>query len=85
VQKAKDACIFGLVFGTLGVAQYLTAVDSLQRLIKHSGRRSYTFCMGKLNPAKLANFSEIEMYVLVACPETSLVLFDSYAFILLIS
>ena len=27
--------------------------------------------MGKLNPAKLANFLEIEAFVLVACPENS--------------
>lgn len=28
--------------------------------------------MGKINPAKLANFLEIECFVLVACPENSL-------------
>ena len=29
--------------------------------------------MGKLNPAKLANFMEIDVYVLIAAPEESLV------------
>ena len=33
----------------------------------------YTFAMGKLNPAKMANFMEVDVYVLVACPENSLV------------
>ena len=28
--------------------------------------------MGKLNPTKLANFLEIDVFVLVACPENSL-------------
>lgn len=29
--------------------------------------------MGKLNVAKMANFMEVDVYVLVACPECSLV------------
>lgn len=28
--------------------------------------------VGKLNPAKLANFPEIDCYVIIACPENSL-------------
>ena len=32
----------------------------------------YTIAVGKLNPAKLANFMEVDIYVLVACPECSL-------------
>jgi diphthamide biosynthesis protein 2 len=28
--------------------------------------------VGKLNPAKLANFPEIDVYTLIACPENSL-------------
>ena len=33
----------------------------------------YTIAVGKLNVPKLANFMEIDIYVLVACPENSLV------------
>ena len=29
--------------------------------------------MGKLNVAKMANFMEVDVYVLVACPESSIV------------
>lgn len=29
--------------------------------------------MGKLNVAKMANFMEVDVYVLVACPESSLI------------
>ncbi|KAL9932830.1 hypothetical protein V8E36_008085 [Tilletia maclaganii] len=36
-------------------------------------RKVYTVSVGKLNPAKLANFQEIEVWVLIACPENSLV------------
>lgn len=42
-------------------------------------KKSYTVSVGKLNPSKLANFLEIECFVLVACPENSLI--DTKAFI----
>ena len=32
----------------------------------------YTIAVGKVNAPKLANFMEIDVYVLVACPENSL-------------
>ncbi|CAG8446404.1 5867_t:CDS:10 [Diversispora eburnea] len=37
------------------------------------GRKPYTFVMGKLNVEKMANFMEIDCFVLVACPENSLI------------
>ena len=33
----------------------------------------YTFVVGKLSPAKLANFSDVDVFVLISCPEHSLV------------
>ncbi|KAI7900874.1 diphthamide biosynthesis protein 2 [Cokeromyces recurvatus] len=73
VQKAKDANTIGIVVGTLGVASYLNIIDHLKRIIKASGRKAYFFVMGKLNIAKMANFMEVDCYVLVSCPENSLI------------
>ncbi|KAH8554044.1 diphthamide biosynthesis protein 2 [Umbelopsis sp. PMI_123] len=73
VQKAKDADVIGIVVGTLGVASYMNIIDHLKKLIAAAGKKSYTFVMGKLNVAKMANFMEIDCYVLVACPENSLI------------
>ncbi|CAO3623443.1 unnamed protein product [Mucor hiemalis] len=73
VQKAKDADTIGIVVGTLGVASYLNIIDHLKKVIKASGRKSYFFVMGKLNVAKMANFMEVDCYVLVSCPENSLI------------
>jgi len=73
VQKAKDADVIGIIVGTLGVASYMTIIDHLKKLISAAGKKSYTFVMGKLNVAKMANFMEIDCYVLVACPENSLI------------
>ncbi|KIL58577.1 hypothetical protein M378DRAFT_170393 [Amanita muscaria Koide BX008] len=72
VQKARDADVFGILVGTLGVASYLPLIKHLRAFLAQKQKKSYTICVGKLNPAKLANFLEIECFVLVACPENSL-------------
>lgn len=73
VQRAKDADVFGLVVGTLGVASYLPLLDRLRAVLRRHRKKVYTLAVGKLNPAKLANYLEIECFVLVACPENSLI------------
>ncbi|KAJ2845192.1 Diphthamide biosynthesis protein 2 [Coemansia brasiliensis] len=73
VQRVKDANIIGIVAGTLAATKYRQVLESLKQLMRRHGRKFYVFVVGKLNVAKLANFPEIEAYVLVACPETSLV------------
>lgn len=72
VERAKDASVVGILVGTLGVANYLTIIEQLKDIIHKAGKKSYMFAMGKINVPKLANFLEIDVYVLVACPENSL-------------
>ncbi|PIA17175.1 diphthamide biosynthesis protein [Coemansia reversa NRRL 1564] len=73
VQKAKDANIVGIVVGTLAALRYLRVVEALKQMLRRAGKKYYVFVVGKLNVAKLANFAEIETFILVACPENSLV------------
>ncbi|XP_046566954.1 2-(3-amino-3-carboxypropyl)histidine synthase subunit 2-like [Haliotis rubra] len=73
IERIKDASIVGIVAGTLGVANYLEVISRLKKLIKIAGKKSYTFVVGKLNVAKLANFMEIDVFVLVSCPENTLI------------
>ncbi|KAG0072955.1 Diphthamide biosynthesis protein 2 [Linnemannia elongata] len=73
VQKAKDADVIGIAVGTLGVASYMTMIQHLKALIESKGKKAYTFVMGKLNVAKMANFMEIDCFVYVACPENTLI------------
>ncbi|KAH0618697.1 hypothetical protein JD844_018119 [Phrynosoma platyrhinos] len=72
VERARDAQVVGIVVGTLGVADYLSVLEHLRDIIHKAGKRSYTLAVGKPNPAKLANFLEIDIFVLVACPQNSL-------------
>ncbi|PRP89720.1 hypothetical protein PROFUN_00062 [Planoprotostelium fungivorum] len=73
IQQVMDAQSVGIVVGTLGVGGYLKVIDQLKRWIRAADKKLYTFIVGKLNIAKMANFAEIDVFVLVACPENSLV------------
>jgi diphthamide biosynthesis protein 2 len=73
VQKAKEARCVGLVVGTLSVGSYLEVLDKLRRMIERAGRKTYTFVVGKINIAKLGNFPLIDVFVLIAGPESSLI------------
>ncbi|XP_076017188.1 2-(3-amino-3-carboxypropyl)histidine synthase subunit 2 [Genypterus blacodes] len=72
IERAKDANVVGILVGTLGVADYLTIIQQLKETIHRAGKKSYMFAVGKLNVAKLANFLEIDIFVLIACPENTL-------------
>ncbi|XP_067118338.1 2-(3-amino-3-carboxypropyl)histidine synthase subunit 2 isoform X1 [Centruroides vittatus] len=73
IEKAKDAQMVGILVGTLGVSKYLTVIKHLKELIKKAGKKPYVLAVGKLNVVKLANFPEIDIFVLVACSENSLI------------
>lgn len=69
----STAPILGILINTLSVSDHLTALSSLKKMISRAGKKSYTFVVGKVNAAKLANFSEIGGWVVVGCWESSLI------------
>lgn len=71
-QKARDANVFGILVSNLSQQHLVDVVKALKSRIHDAGKSSYSFAVGKINPAKLANFAEIECFVLVACREHSL-------------
>ncbi|XP_059230445.1 2-(3-amino-3-carboxypropyl)histidine synthase subunit 2 isoform X4 [Mustela nigripes] len=68
VERAKDARVVGLLAGTLGVAQHREALAHLRNLAQAAGKRSYVLALGRPTPPKLANFPEVDVFVLLACP-----------------
>ena len=73
VERARDAQRVGILIGTLGVANYLDIASQIEATIRRAGKAVYRFVVGKPNTAKLANFSDIDIFVLIACPENSLI------------
>ncbi|KAJ1900062.1 Diphthamide biosynthesis protein 2 [Kickxella alabastrina] len=73
VQRAKDADVIGIVVGTVAATRYIAVLQQLKQMVKRAHKKLYVFVVGKMSMVKLANFAEIEAFVLVACPENSLV------------
>jgi diphthamide biosynthesis protein 2 len=71
--KVATAPIIGILINTLSVKNYMTALSHCQDLIAAAGKKAYTFVVGKLNAAKIANFSEVEGWVVIGCWESSLI------------
>lgn len=65
--------IFGILINTLSVKNYLPTITKIQAQLAAAGKKSYTFVVGKINAAKVANFSEIGGWVVVGCWESSLI------------
>lgn len=72
VEKCKDASSLGIVVATLTANGYLDVVNRVQKMAKARGIRTYIISVGKINPAKLANFVEIDCFVLIGCPENDM-------------
>jgi len=72
VEKTRDAEIVGIVVATMAVERYLDVVEHLKELLTANGKRYYVISVGKPNEAKLGNFPDIGIFVLVACPLTSM-------------
>lgn len=73
VTKLSTVSIFGILINTLSVKNYMSALSHVQDLIARSGKKAYTFVVGKVNAAKVANFSEVDGWVVIGCWESSLI------------
>ncbi|CAH2049897.1 unnamed protein product, partial [Iphiclides podalirius] len=72
IEKCKDANVVGILICKLAGEQTKDIIKRLKKLCQSNGKKSYIISVGKPNVAKLANFPEIDIYVMVACPENEL-------------
>lgn len=68
----STAPIFGILINTLSVASYMAALAHVKRAIAAAGKKFYTFVVGKVNAAKIANFADVAGWVVIGCWESSL-------------
>lgn len=73
IHHAVTSSIFGLVVHSVGLSSAQPLLAELRALLKQHRKKSYTLTVGRLNPAKLANFETVECFVLVGCREGGLV------------
>ena len=67
-QHALSSRIIGLLIGVVSHQGVLPVIERMQRLIRAAGKKSYVVAVGKVNPSKLANFSDIDVWCLISCP-----------------
>lgn len=80
IDQARGAQMIGLLAGTLSVDRYRDLISLLKTALRDAGRKPYLISIGKLNPQKLANFAEIDLFVLIACSENSMLDWKSLQF-----
>lgn len=73
VHQAMASDVFGLVVGNVGLKSSQPLVQTLRDELRAHQKKSYTLSVGRLNPAKLANFAEIDCFVLIGCAEGGVV------------
>ncbi|GAB0095161.1 2-(3-amino-3-carboxypropyl)histidine synthase subunit 2 [Sergentomyia squamirostris] len=69
VEVCKDAKMIGIIMGTLTTAGYLEMAKKIQTLASDCGKKTILISVGKINPAKLANFQDVDCFILIGCPE----------------
>lgn len=72
IEKCKDSKTLGLIVGTLTSKGYLDVIDRIKVMAKARGIKTQIISVGRVNPAKLANFLEIDCFVLIGCPFNNL-------------
>lgn len=53
----------------MGTGGYLGALNRLRQVANDAGKKTYTLLVGKPSPAKLANFPEVEVFVMLSDPQ----------------
>ncbi|KAL0274672.1 UNVERIFIED_CONTAM: hypothetical protein PYX00_002745 [Menopon gallinae] len=69
MEVVKDANVIGILIGTLGIENYLNAIERVKFLAKNHGKKCYILAVGRPNVCKLANFLEVDVFVSIACSE----------------
>jgi diphthamide biosynthesis protein 2 len=73
VSALSAATTFGVLINTLSTRDHQAIASRVRAELTAAGRKSYTFAVGRANPAKLANFAEVEAWIVIGCWESSLI------------
>lgn len=78
VERVNESEIVGLLMGTVTCDNHMQILNQLKRSILKQGKKFYEVLIGKINEPKLRNFQFIDLYVIIACPEMSMVDFKRF-------
>ncbi|GJD06190.1 Diphthamide biosynthesis protein 2 [Galdieria sulphuraria] len=78
ISKAQKSHVFGIVVSAIATKGVLDAIERCEVLLNQFEMEWYLLNVGKPTPTKLGNFPEIEVFVLVGCPESAFLDSKSY-------
>ncbi|CDW53621.1 Diphthamide syn domain containing protein, partial [Trichuris trichiura] len=73
VEKAKEANVVGILIGSLTMKDRLKLLHRVREKAKLAKKKCYTFAVNRVTPPKLANFPEVDIFVYIGCPYSSLI------------
>ena len=69
VEAIKNADRIGLLYAASALQGVTKLRDVLAKALRAMGKKVCGFCVGKLTDAKIGNFTEIECFVVLGCPD----------------
>lgn len=77
MMMTKHASTIGVLVNTLSLENTRKILNKVVKWIKDAGKKHYMFVVGKPNVAKLANFDTIDVWCILGCSQSGIII-DSY-------
>ncbi|CCD24778.1 2-(3-amino-3-carboxypropyl)histidine synthase NDAI_0D04650 [Naumovozyma dairenensis CBS 421] len=71
---ARTAGCIGILVNTLSLRNTKETINQLTKLIRNSGKKHYLFVVGKPNVAKLANFEPVDIWCILGCSQSGIII-----------
>ncbi|CAL9732052.1 2-(3-amino-3-carboxypropyl)histidine synthase subunit 2 [Monosporozyma unispora] len=71
---ARTSGCIGILINTLSLRNTKETINKLIHLIKSNGKKHYLFVVGKPNVAKLANFETIDIWCILGCGQSGIII-----------
>lgn len=72
IEKAKDKNIFAILINSATLMSFQETLKKVKSLLKSSNKKFYTIMINNITEAKLGNFPDIEVFVILSCHNHSL-------------
>ena len=67
VEAVKRADTVGLLYAASSLTGLVQAREKISSALRQADKKVHAFCVGKLSDAKLGNFPEVEVFVVLGC------------------
>ena len=72
ILSAKESEVYGIVILNPYIHHFSKILSQVKNLLRKNKKKYFMFTMNKINEEKLKNFPEIDTYIVISCPKSSL-------------